>query len=249
MYDPKWYEPYITCWRNEEPSRFASALAQTLPVEPHVTRLLDIGCGSGIQGIYSLIEKHARSVTFMDKERVWLDVARCNVEIKIREAAIQSGQARFLEPSDLSEISDEEIAQHDLLVFNPPQLPYAFLDEASRAAIDNDPIERSFRRGGETGLEIAEKFLGWYAGLSSDRPDAVILLSSFLGKSNIEALIASLGIRLRREPIATEAPLRSFLWEAAERFSRSANEVANRRISKVGDQWRKELLTYHLAGA
>lgn len=249
MYDPKWYQPYISCWRNEEPSRFASALAQTLPIEAHVTRLLDIGCGSGIQGIYSLIEKHARSVTFMDKEPAWLNVARCNVEIKIREGAIQPGQTKFLEPSDLSEISTDEIAQHDLLVFNPPQLPYAFLDEASRAAIDNDPIERSFRRGGETGLELAEKFFGWYAGLPAGRPDAVILLSSFLGKSKIETLIASFGIRLRQEPIATEAPLRAFLWEAAEQFSRSATEVANRRISKVGEQWHKELLTYQLAGA
>lgn len=247
IYDPKWYEPYISCWRNEEPSRFAFALAQTLPIEPNVTRLFDIGCGSGIQGIYSIIEKQARSVTFMDKERVWLNVARCNVDIKVREGVIQPAQARFLDPSDLSEIPSEEVARHDLLVFNPPQLPYAFLDEASQRKIDSDPVEQTFRRGGETGLEIVAKFLGWYVGLPSS-PDAVILLSSFLGQCNIEALIASFGIRLRREPISTEATLRKFLWEAAEEFSRSEADAADRRIRKVGEMWYKDLLTYQLAG-
>ncbi len=247
IYDPKWYERYISCWRNEEPSRFAFALTQTLPIEPNVTRMLDIGCGSGIQGIYGLIEKHARYVSFMDKERVWLDVARCNVEIKIREGSIQPAQVRFLDPSDLSEISPKEVAQHDLLVFNPPQLPYSFLDEESRLKIDSDPVEQAFRRGGETGLEIVGKFLGWYAGLPLP-PDAVILLSSFLGQRNIESLIASFNLRLRREPIPTEATLRKFLWEAAEKISRSEADVADRRIRKVGTIWYKDLLTYQIAG-
>lgn len=246
-YDPKWYEPYVSCWRNEEPSRFAFTLAQTLPIEPNVTRLLDIGCGSGIQGIYSLIEKQARSVTFMDIERVWLNAARCNVDIKVRELRIRPAQARFLDPSDLSDIPYEEVARHDLIVFNPPQLPYAFLDEESRRKIDSDPVERRFRNGGAMGLEVVEKFLGWYSGLPSPKPDAVILLSSFLGKSNIEALIASFGGSLRREPTPTEAPLRRFLWEAAEGFSHSEVAAADRRIRKIGDVWYKHLLTYQLA--
>lgn len=244
-----WYDPYVSCWGREEPSQFPRALAKTIPIQPGVTRLLDIGCGSGVIGIYSLIEpsKKAHSVTFNDLEPRWLDVTRCNVEIKIREGVIRQSQVRFLEAGDLAQISGEEVSQHDLVAFNPPQLPYSFIDDKTRQKIESDPIERNFRGGGRDGLDIARVFFEWYASLQHPKPDAVILLSSFLGRRLIDQTIASYGLRQRQKPEETPATLREMFWTQADEFAHSRSEMDDRSIEKGPEGWQKKLLTFRLA--
>lgn len=246
MENGNWYEPYISCWGDEEPSQFAATFARTLPIEAGKTRFLDIGCGSGIIGIYSLMAKQVRAVTFMDKEPAWLEIARKNVDIKINESKIAASQVRFLPPSDFTAIPYELVTQHDLCGFNGPQLPYAYIDAETQQKIDSDPIERSFRRGGETGLEVIGKFLAWYASLPMPKPDAVILLSSFLGRKRIDETILAAGLKPRELPIETDATLRKMFWKQADVFSNSPAEVEDRSIRKVGGIWHKKLLSYRL---
>ena len=226
--------------------QFPEALARTIPIEPGKTQLLDIGCGTGIIGIYCLIEKNARSVTFIDLEPKWIDVTRCNLDIKIREGAIQQPQVKLLNAGDLAKISPEEIARHDLLAFNPPQLPYAYVDDETRKKIESDPIERTFRRGGLDGLDIARMFFNWYASLPMPKPDAVILLSSFLGRRLIDEAISKSGLRPREKATETDATLRKMFWKQADDFLDSPDELKDRLIEKIDGTWHKKLLTIRL---
>jgi len=247
MSSQKWYEPYISCWGSEEPSQFPEALVRTIPIESGKTRLLDIGCGSGIIGIFSLIEKKARFVTFMDIESKWLDIARCNLDIKIREGAIKQPQVKLLSASGFAEILPEQVAQHDLLAFNPPQLPYTYVSEETRREIEGDPIEKRFRYGGPDGLDIAREFFKWYRSLPKPKPDAVILLSSFLGRKLIGEVISSHGLRQIGEPRETRARLRDMFWEQANTLSQSTVQRGDRSLELDGAVWHKRLLTIRVA--
>jgi methylase of polypeptide subunit release factors len=246
MQDQSWYRTYVSSWGNEEPSQFASAFARTIPIAAGETRLLDVGCGSGIIGIYCLMEKQARSVTFSDIEPLWLEIARNNVAIQIQKGVISPSQVRFLRPASFAELPYGEVASHDLVAFNPPQLPYAYLDPEVRQRIDGDPIEQRFRRGGEWGLEIVGNFLNWYASLPVPKPDAIILVSSFLGRKRIGETIALAGLQPSGKPIETDAPLRPIFWKQADALSRDTDETEDRLIRKVRGAWYKKLLTYRL---
>jgi len=246
MYTHDWFRNYIDQWGNEEPSQFSAAFARTIPISPGETRLIGIGSGSGIIEIFSLIERHAKSATFTDIEPTWLEIAKRNVSIKIRGGLISPSQVRFLPPTGFAELPYAEIAQHDLVAFNPPQLPYAYVDRATKQKIDSDPIEHRFRWGGELGLDVVEQFFAWYAGLHAPKPDAVILLSSFLGRRHIDEAISAAGLRPCEDPVETDATLRPMLWKQADAFSRSPTELEDRSICKVGDTWHKKLLTFRL---
>ena len=180
----------------------------------------------------------------------WLVVPRppvvYSLRLRIDEGKIAAAQVRFMPPSDFTAIPYEIVAQHDLCGFNGPQLPYAYIDTEMQQKIDNDPIERSFRRGGETGLEVIGKFLEWYASLPMAKPDAMILVSSFLGRKRIDEIILAAGLKLREQPIETDATLRTMFWKQADVFSNSPAEVEDRSIRKVGDIWHKKLLSCRL---
>jgi methylase of polypeptide subunit release factors len=246
MCEIDWYRGYIASWGKEKPSQFAAAFAKTIPIKAGETSFLDAGCGSGIIGIYCLVEKKALSVTFTDIEQYWVDTARRNVALKIEEGLISPEQVRFLPASGFAEIPYEEVARHHLVGFNAPQLPLAYVDEETRRKIEGDPLEKHFRFGGEWGLDIVAAFLAWYASLPFPKPDAVILLSSFLGRKRINKLIAASGLQLRGKPVETDAKLRQFFWKQAEAFSKVPSEVKDRSIRKVDGAWLKKLLTYRL---
>src|SRR5690348_7040540 len=69
----EWWQPYVADYGCEKPSMLSQVLAETFPVEPPTKRLLDIGCGTGIIGLYCLLEKKAGSVTFVDVMHEWID--------------------------------------------------------------------------------------------------------------------------------------------------------------------------------
>ena len=156
------------------------------------TRLLDIGCGSGIVGLYALLKHGAHSVTFTDLLPEWIATTRCNVDIKVRAHKIDPSQVEYTKAMPFTKLPIDVIARHSLLAFNPPQLPEDYVADAMLQTIKGNPTESAFRLAGPNGLKWAGKFLKWYADLEMSRPkpDAVILLSSFLGQSNIERMIA-----------------------------------------------------------
>jgi methylase of polypeptide subunit release factors len=139
----------------------------------------------------------ASAVTFTDLNPHWVATAERNLQAKIHAGTIQSSQVTVWKARNLREISAEEVSQFDLLVFNPPQLPEAYLDKESWLKITGDEIEKRYRAGGMDGLNIAREFFAWYTHLPLPKPDAVILLSSFIGQRLIHETISQYGLQAR----------------------------------------------------
>ena len=108
----------------EKPSRLLSSGRNHSRRTP-AKKLLDIGCGTGIIGLYCLVEKKADFVTFSDIMPEWVDLTRANVETQNCEGAITSSQVDVLDAMAFDQIPPEVIAQHDMVVFNLPQFPEA----------------------------------------------------------------------------------------------------------------------------
>lgn len=233
----------------EPPSLFAKAMSETIPIEANKTRLLDIGCGSGIVGIYCLVEKKAQCVTFNDIQREAISESGSNVATKIEEGQIRPEQADYV-VAPFSDIARSIVDHHSLIGFNPPQLPTDYLDEDYLRKLEVDPSMSIYRIGGTDGLKIVREFFHWYAGLSLPKPAAVILLSSFLGRTRIANAIRTCGLSgtILAE---TPAPLRKILINAADNFSaaeRSERSLA-RSLTEGGSIWMKTFLTVSLTNA
>jgi methylase of polypeptide subunit release factors len=229
---------YIMDDGGERPSVFAAAFAEAIKkeIEPGKTRFLDIGCGSGIIGIHSLIENKAAFVTFNDVLHKMISAARVNVDWNIKQGKILKSQADFI-TGKFTDIPAEVVAKHSLLGFNPPQLPRKYLN-----SIDSNQVTKSFRDGGSDGLDIARQFFEWYAGLETPKPDAVIQLSSFLGWNRITEAVGRHKIRWR-ELARQRVPLRDRMWDDAKELSINKKERLDRSLVEgPGNSWTKELI-------
>lgn len=154
----EWWEPYVNDCGVEEPSQLAQVLAETMPVVEPARRLLDIGCGSGIIGLYCLMEKKAHSVTFSDIMPEWVDLTRVNTSLKIRDRAIRSSQVDVLDAIAFDQIAPEVIARHDMVVFNLPQFPEAFVSEEVLSMLKADPVNARYRLACRW-VEVRTRFL------------------------------------------------------------------------------------------
>jgi methylase of polypeptide subunit release factors len=231
---------YVTETGGSAPSLFAETISKTLPIEPGKTRLLDIGCGSGIIGLYTLVKRKAAFVTFNDIQKEMIAAARVNADKQIMRGAISDSQVAYL-GGDFKSISAQAVARHNLVSFNPPQLPSDALSAKNRAEIEEDQSLSYFRLGGPDGLRIVRDFFHWYSQLADVQPEAVILLSSFLGLSKIRAAIRESNLK-SKILTRTTVPLREILSDAAERLS--AEEMEDRSLKRTDQRrWTKELLT------
>jgi methylase of polypeptide subunit release factors len=231
-------------WKGQfdPPSLFAKALVKTIPIEPNKTRLLDLGCGTGVIGGLSLLWKKAQFVTFNDIQEAAILVTRFNAAVQIENGKIKSDQVDYITGPFVG-IAKDVVDRHDLIAFNPPQLPTDCVNQTYLRKMLADPSMTDYRNGGPGGLKIVEEFLGWYAGLPWPKPTAVILLSSFLGKNRIANAIAAHGLRantIGERP----AVLRPILTEAADRLS--SDERKERSLEKVNGTWIKTLRTISL---
>ncbi len=229
----------------DPPSLFAKTMSETIPIEPGSTRLLDVGCGSGIIGIYCLVKKKARFVTFNDIQDTAILETRANVTRHIQQGTIRETQVAG-QKGAFAAIPPSIIAHHNLIVFNLPQLPTDFLDKDYKRKVKADQSMSYFRLGGKDGLKIARKFFAWYAGLKKP-PAAVILLSSFLGKSRIREAIEKHGIewKILKE---TKVLLREIFTKQANKFSKDKAEIKDRSLERNADgKWMKKLLTIQIS--
>ncbi len=236
----------------DPPSLFAKILSETVPIEPGKTRLLDIGCGTGIVGIYCLIESKAEFVTFNDIQDAAILETHSNVATHIQRGAINERSVAGIK-CPFNEISPDIVARHDLIVFNPPQLPTNFVNEDYLKKTQDDDSMSRFRLGGPNGLAIAEKFFDWFAALNDPKPDAVIMLSSFLGEAEIKMAIEKR--RLECDILkATPVPLRAIFNHQANILFNDEKQRANRMLEKdpISDPpggFVKKLLTIRIPGS
>jgi hypothetical protein len=225
----------------DPPSLFAKAACEFVPVVPGKTRLLDIGCGRGIIGLYCLAERKARSVRFNDVQQIAIDETLRNSIRLILRRRFSPSQIGFSCAQSFSRIPREIVEESDMISFNPPQLPYKYLAKAKLAEIRADPQNSAFRLGGPDGLKLVRKFCRWYSSLGTPRPRAVLVLSSFLGRDNISTAMHSAGLRahILRE---VRIPLREMLTDAATRLARDSTQRHNRSLQLVNGRWTKRLL-------
>ncbi|HWH60020.1 MAG TPA: methyltransferase [Terriglobales bacterium] len=226
----------------DPPSFFAKATAETLPIQPGKTRILDVGCGRGVIGLWALLRKGAAFVTFTDLEMSALAETRANVARQIYLGTILESQVAFTPPLSVSNISWRQAAEHDLVVFNAPQLPIRDIATEDLERMMATPSARSFRNGGADGLDIIRLFVGWYASLPLPKPLAVLGISSFLGWSTISEVFRTAGLDaevIHRTPV----PLRTQLCEKADSLIASPSELIDRALTKVKNRWFKEILT------
>jgi methylase of polypeptide subunit release factors len=223
----------------DPPSHFAEAMAQTIPIKPGKTRLLDVGCGCGIIGIFCLTQRKARFVTFNDIQSNAIATTFVNVDIHIQRGNIREKEVACLKAA-FAEIPPAVVAKHDLIAFNPPQLPWKYITEEYREDIKANAYQRGFRDGGRDGLRVVRQFLKWYRGLKTPRPIAVVVLSSVLGKSRIQAALD--GNKLNWKVLEKRrVPLRRILAHSAHKFSKTERD--DRSLLKGDDgEWTKELL-------
>ena len=241
----EWWQPYVADCGPEKPSRLSQVLTETIPVEPRTKKLLDIGCGTGIIGLYCLLEKKARSVTFIDLMPEWIDITRDNVRHKVEKGDITPSQVDVMEAMPFTRIPPEVVAQHDVLIFNLPQYPQEFADPGDMAKFEADPIQARYRLAGPDGLKLARDFSGWYARLKQPKPDAVFVLWSILGKRQItEALTAD---RFHWKIIhETPVPVKPEFSRVAAKFFQDTEERDNRMLERDGDSWTNKVLTIRL---
>ncbi len=241
----EWWQPYVTDCGPEKPSKLSQILAETIPVEPRTRKLLDIGCGTGIIGLYCLLEKKASSVTFIDLMPEWMDITRANVRLNIEKGAITPSQVGVMDAMPFAQISPELVAQHDMLIFNLPQYPEAFANPSDLSTFAADPIRANYRLAGPDGLKLARSFFHWYARLKQPKPDAVFVLWSILGKRQIiEALEAE---RFQWKIIKeTPVPLKPEFSPIAAQFFQDAEEKDNRMLGRERDGWTHNVLTIRL---
>ncbi len=241
----EWWQAYIGDCGCEKPSKLSQLLAETIPAEPRTKKLLDIGCGTGIIGLYCLLEKKAGSVTFIDILHEWIDVTRANVNLKIEEGAITPSQVDVMDAMPFDRILPEVVAQHDMVVFNVPQFPEGFVAPSEVSIIEADPIRARYRLAGGDGLKLARDFCHWYARLRQPRPDAVFVLWSVLGKRQIAEALKSDSFQwkiIQETPVALKP---EFSRVAAE-FYEDAEERDNRMLARDGDGWTNHVLTIRL---
>ena len=246
----EWWQPYVTNFGSEKPSRLSQVLAETIPVEPRTNKLLDIGCGTGIIGLYCLLEKKARSVTFIDLMPEWMDITRSNVRLNIEKGAITPSQVDVMEAMPFTRISPEVVARHDMVIFNLPQYPEDYATPRDLSTFAADPIKGNYRLAGPDGLKLAREFFQWYARLEQPKPDAVFVLWSILGKRQIiEALQieAPQAERFQWKIIKeTPVPLKPEFSRFAAQFFQDPEEKDNRMLGRDGDGWTHTVLTIRL---
>ncbi len=205
---------------------FTSALLRSLQ-QVKSKRIIDVGCGSGVIGIYALIQG-CDFVLFNDIQKEALELTSCNLKSNQILDRFQLRQCPF------SELDGMELATFDLLTFCAPQFPIKYF---SQNPFPND--EQVFRDGGPDGWKILREFLDWYATLKPTPPPAILVFSSILGKSTIRDEIQKRDLRWKHHS-SYEFPLRQSLVKAFEQSNALLLEERGIVITPDG-KWCKSL--------
>ena len=106
-------------------------LLEDLNKRPHLTDVVDVGTGTGVLGITLKLERPHLNVSAVDISDAALSVAKTNAEALGAEVTMQS--------SDFLSTLIETDRQVDVIVSNPPYIPYRDLDSLSDTVKNFDP--------------------------------------------------------------------------------------------------------------
>ncbi len=137
-------------------------------------KFLDLGCGSGIQGIAAAKSGKTNEIVFADLNENALNAAKKN----FGEEKLQI-KARFVKANLFSKLANEKF---DVIAFNPPYLP------TSREEKLSGSINLAFD-GGKDGREVVDKFLQEFESHLNQKGILLLLNSSL---SNNEKTIETL---------------------------------------------------------
>ncbi|MBU1198022.1 methyltransferase [Candidatus Micrarchaeota archaeon] len=108
-------------------------------------RFLDLGCGSGLQGLVALRRPDVSEVVFADRNQYALE----NVKVNVNELALPMKPVHFLETDLFSSLEGQ---MFDTICFNPPYLP------TNHDEIVDGPIGHAWD-GGADGRKFTDPFL------------------------------------------------------------------------------------------
>lgn len=198
------------------------ALAENIP-----NRLLDIGCGSGVIGIFSLLNG-SDYVYFNDIQ----DDATQLTQQNLQKNQLADHRYQLLN-GPFQEI-DLNRCQFDAVAFNPPQLP------TEMVSIENfsDHREKIFRDGGPDGLKLIEQFIHWLATHLPETSRAYLGISSMLLIDDLIAKTRSQGLRAEKR-LYHQVPLRELFYSQVEKMDSNMREA--RELSYQEGKWFKKI--------
>lgn len=192
---------------------FSEAMCQGIDPQQYQC-LLDVGCGSGIIGIYSLLN-HLPFVYFNDIQPEAIHLTQYN----LNEEQISSEQYHILQGTFESiDLSKYPI---DLITFNPPQLPTDWVN----IDIFKEEGEKKFRDGGKDGKAVINRFFEWLSGQDTYNisiqlgVSSVLAIDSFL--QTIEKQFAFSGTK-KYENIV---PVRQILYPVVTAMSQNEKDA------------------------
>ena len=137
-------------------------------------KTLDMGCGSGIQGITALMNKNVTEVTFSDINSNALKYAK---DALTEDNNSKSKKVHFIHSNLFENIK----GSYDTIIFNPPYLP--------EDGLDNEVL---ITTGGKNGYELIETFLKQAKSHLNIDGQILLLFSSLSQKGEIDQIIKNL---------------------------------------------------------
>ncbi|WPD21555.1 MAG: methyltransferase [Candidatus Electrothrix scaldis] len=209
-----------------EKTPFSKLMCEALSQE-RPARLLDIGCGSGIVGIYALLNESS-FVCFNDIQK---DAIRLTQQNLRHHRIAESSYCLLNIP--FQQIDPTEY-QLDAVFFNPPQLPTDLVPITRYS----DSRERVFRDGGADGRNLIDQFIEWLSDSLPARSRAYLGISSVLFIDNVLEYASQAGLAGIRKCVAT-VPLREVFYPAVEEMQE--DERIGRELIWQGEQWKKKI--------
>jgi release factor glutamine methyltransferase len=140
-------------------------------------KVLDMGSGSGIQGLAALKIKNVSSVVFAD-----INPAAITAIQNMLDKTQYAKQTAYIVTDLFKNIKKTHEHSFNTIIFNPPYLP-------------EDPYdnEKDITTGGKEGHEIIEKFLKQVSSYLAPNGNILIVFSSLTSRPKINSIIKHLG--------------------------------------------------------
>jgi len=206
---------------------FSEIMCESLEIDKYRC-LLDVGCGSGIIGIYALLNRMP-FVYFNDIQQDAIALTQKN----LNRYSIEKERYRLIAGS--FEHIDLSTNQVDVITFNPPQLPTDLVDINSF----QEERERIFRNGGKNGRKLIDKFFLWLSGQPLDNITLYLGVSSLLKVDSLSEEVKQkyhLTVVKRHKKIV---PLRKFFYSSV--YDMSEAERNEREIEFVNGEYYKKI--------